>query len=139
MVTGLETAGLVLGAFPIVIEGLRIYVEGIRTIKTMLQHELILTQFCRDLAMEQTKFEDICYQLLGDMVPAGSPILDELMQDPGGEKWKNQYWEIALQHRLCRQASRDRFLEATQQLQLILQQLQKKVRPKMKNDGTRVG
>ena len=38
MVTGVETAGLVLGAFPIVIEGLKFYTSGVRTIKDIKEH-----------------------------------------------------------------------------------------------------
>jgi len=60
MVTGIESAGLVLAAFPLAMEGLRIYANGARTVKNMMRHELILTQFCGELTMEQTKYGDPC-------------------------------------------------------------------------------
>jgi len=65
MVTGIETAGLVLGAFPIVIEGLKYYISCARKVKEISRHKSVLRQFLRDIKTEMTIFEDTWYQLTG--------------------------------------------------------------------------
>ena len=65
MVTGVETAGLVLGAFPIVIEGLEYYISCARKVKEISHHKDVLRQFMRDIKTEMTIFEDTWYQLTG--------------------------------------------------------------------------
>ncbi|KAF8417858.1 hypothetical protein EV426DRAFT_352996 [Tirmania nivea] len=65
MVTGIETAGLVLGTFPIVIEGLKYYINCARKVKEIFRHKDDLRQFMRDIKTEMTIFEDTWYQLTG--------------------------------------------------------------------------
>ena len=52
------------------------------------------------------------------------------MDDPGGAHWRSEDLENALKLRLRRPASREQFLVATGELQLILQKLSKKFSPK---------
>jgi len=65
MVTGIETAGLVLAAFPIVVEGLKYYISCARKVKEISRHRDVLRQFMRDIKTEMTIFEDTWYQLTG--------------------------------------------------------------------------
>ena len=64
MVTGIEFAGLLLGIFPLVIEGLKFYLDATVRVKEMRRHEATLTRFLRDVDMEKSKFNNIWYSLV---------------------------------------------------------------------------
>ena len=65
MVTGIEAAGIVLGLFPIVLEGLKFYTRSADTVREMKRHKRTLDQFRRDISMEKCKFENTWYALVG--------------------------------------------------------------------------
>ena len=119
MVTGIETAGLVLGAFPLVIEGMKVYANGARTMKNMMEYERVLKQYRREISMEQGHFEDMCYNLLEDMTEPEDSILHEMMTDPRHEKWREELHN-ALSLRLRRP---DSFIDAIKEFQTILDDL----------------
>lgn len=65
MVTGIEAAGVALGLFPLVIEGIKFYVSFAKQLKQMKHHKHTLQKFRRDLIMEKTKFNNTWYTLVG--------------------------------------------------------------------------
>lgn len=132
-----EVAGLVLGAFPILIEGLKTCDDGARTIGNMINHDLILDEFRRDLEREKTKFHDTYLQLLEDMTFVDPSILAELESNPGSAQWKKSEVQSALDHRL-RQMSSLEIVKTTKELYSILQRLQKDFEPKRNSAGTKV-
>ncbi|KAF8465066.1 hypothetical protein BDZ91DRAFT_728619 [Kalaharituber pfeilii] len=64
MITGVECAGLVLGAFPLLIAGLNLYSEGLKTIRGARGFVAILNQYGIDLDIEQAKFNDTWSRIL---------------------------------------------------------------------------
>lgn len=98
MVTGIETAGIALAVFPLLISGLQSYADGVRTIKELWNPHLALKSLIRELAMEKCKFENTCTSLLEGMVADADLTL--LMESPGGSPWKNPDLQEKLDSRL---------------------------------------
>lgn len=98
MVTGIETAGIALAVFPLLISGLQSYADGVRTIKELWNPHLALKSLIRELAMEKCKFEITCTSLLEGMVTDAD--LTILMESPGGSPWKNPDLQEKLDSRL---------------------------------------
>lgn len=65
MVTGVEAAGLALGIFPLVIEGIDSYIDFAKKVKQMKHHKRTLEQFRRELKMEKGKFKNTWFTLAG--------------------------------------------------------------------------
>ncbi|KAL9618858.1 MAG: hypothetical protein Q9160_006448 [Pyrenula sp. 1 TL-2023] len=76
--SGIEAAGLVLGALPLVIAGLKFYIEGVTTI----------TKYLRN----------ICEELLQGLIEGQKMNL--LLRSPGGHLWKDAQLEQKLRRRL---------------------------------------
>lgn len=87
MVTGIETAGIALAVFPLLISGLQSYADGIRTIKELWHPQLALNSLIRELGMEKCKFDNTCASLLEGMVTDAHLTL--LMENPGGLPWSD--------------------------------------------------
>ena len=100
MVTGIETAGLVLAVFPIIVEGLKVYLDGISSIKKYWQFIAVLKRLIRDLLVEEVKFSNTCTELLHDLVDSSELI--RLLEKPGGERWRTTELQIKLKERLGR-------------------------------------
>lgn len=123
MVTGIETAGLALAVFPLVVGGIQFYADGARTIKEMWRPERALNALTRELEMEKCKFENTCTLLLEDMVSNSHLIL--LMERPGGPLWGADDLQQKLKSRL-RPAAAQCYMEAIEALVFTLQTLQDK-------------
>lgn len=64
MVTGIECAGLVLGVFPLLIEGIKAYNRGIRSIKRAREYKSILRQYSIELTSEHAQFKNTWYRIV---------------------------------------------------------------------------
>ena len=64
MVTGIEAAGLALGLFPLVIEGIKFYISSAEKFKEMKHHKRTLDKFRREVVMEKSKFDNTWYTLV---------------------------------------------------------------------------
>ena len=64
MATGIEAAGLVLGLFPIVLEGIQFYISSAEKFKEMKHHKRTLVKFRRELEMEESIFDNIWSRLV---------------------------------------------------------------------------
>ncbi len=116
-----EIAGLVLGGFPIIINGLHAYVKGIETIKKWWQYRRTLQKFIHELQMEQTLFTNACTALLRECTSLAN--IEELLEDPEGKLWQDEGLREALRDWLGR--SFNVFLSAVMDLQDTLAQLKK--------------
>ena len=58
MVTGIEAAGLALGIFPLVIEGIKFYINFAKKAKQLKHHKHTLDKFRREIVMEKSKFDN---------------------------------------------------------------------------------
>lgn len=122
MVTGIETAGLALAVFPLVVSGLQSYADGARTIKDMWRPEMALKSLIRDIGMEKCKFENTCTFLLEGMVT--DLHLTRLMECPGGPLWSEHDLQEKLENRLRRATVVLCYMDAMQELTSTLQVLQ---------------
>ena len=97
---GVEAAGFVLAALPLVIEGLKSYGKGVRTIGRWLRYAAYIESLTNRLDDEKTKFENNCELLLQDLVPAAD--LEILLALPNGPDWKDAGLQELLRQTLGR-------------------------------------
>jgi hypothetical protein len=69
MVTGVETAGLILGSIPLIISALEHYAEGIETIGKWWRYKRELASLKRILGAEYDRFLNTLEELLAGIVP----------------------------------------------------------------------
>lgn len=89
-----EVAGLVLGAIPLVIQGLEIYLEGIKTVKRCWKYAGTVSNLAKTLATEKAIYRNNCILLLQDLVSDEELAL--LLKDPGGPLWREKDLEKKL-------------------------------------------
>lgn len=124
MVTGIETAGLVLAAFPILIEVLSMYVSSADTVKEIWKYRHTLKKLRRAISMEKCKFEETWYKLL--------ELAGEDPNAVGNPPWSNELQEKLLAH--LRESSQQDFYDACEELNTILGELNQKLGQNEAND-----
>jgi hypothetical protein len=98
MLSGIETAALVLGIFPLLIAALDHYKAGLEPLKTFSHYKLRLIELKGDLAFHRGKFLQSLTLLLERCVQPKA--LGALLSDPLGRQWKEQDLEARLSSRL---------------------------------------
>ena len=68
--SGIEIVGLIMGAFPIVVENIQLYRK---MANQLMKHQVIMAEFDRRITMECVKFENICELLI-----EGSPLSERI-------------------------------------------------------------
>lgn len=116
-----EPASFVLAGFPLIIEGVRVYIEGYKFINYWWQYAKFLEEFYRDIRMEKTKFINTCDRLLSDLVDEECLIL--LLNDTKGTHWQEKDFQASLRSRLGR--SFDPFTEAVNKMMMIIEDFKK--------------
>jgi hypothetical protein len=96
--SGIETAGIVLGAIPLVISALEHYAEGISTIHKWWRYKRELASLKRILDAEYVRYLNTCEELLSGIVPDAT--LATLLDFPGGPGWQDPDIERKLHSRL---------------------------------------
>ncbi|KAF8542788.1 hypothetical protein BDD12DRAFT_333858 [Trichophaea hybrida] len=119
MVTGVEAAGLALAIFPLVVNGLGCYLDGIRKIKQAKNYRGVLKRLIRNFEMEKIKFQNTCEFFLGGMVSAKE--MEDLVSGVG---WNRPEFQCVLLGRL-RENAADAFIAAVEALTESLQELGK--------------
>jgi hypothetical protein len=91
MVTGVETAGLVLASLPLVIEGLKLYQSGIKTLKRTWEYDQSLKRLIRGVREQKIGLEDNMEKLLlaagsksGVKITFGNDYWSQLSTGPSG-------------------------------------------------------
>lgn len=98
MATGLEVAGVVLGAIPLVIAALENYENFLDPLKAFVRYHGELSRATRQLVNYYTSFEQSIQILL---TPIADPQeLQDMMENTASELWKDKEIEEALQKRL---------------------------------------
>jgi hypothetical protein len=105
--SGIEVAGIVLGAIPLVISGLEHYAEGARTIRSMWNYPQDFKNLSIRLRTEDAIFRNTMERLLYDC--EGNRGLEDMLTQPGGSAWAETQVEREL-HRIL-QGSYTVFLE----------------------------
>ena len=99
MVTGIETAGLVLAAFPIVVHGLSRYVEGVETIRYWRRFRRQVADYARKLENQRIRYLDTLEELLDGIVKSNDDLAT-LINEPTCSAWQDDEYERRLRQRL---------------------------------------
>ncbi|OAL55261.1 hypothetical protein IQ07DRAFT_160947 [Pyrenochaeta sp. DS3sAY3a] len=112
MATGIEAAGLVLAAIPLILAGLQFYAEGIVVTKRYWKYKEEVNSLLYELRAENTMYINCINILLFGVV--SQKDMAEFLKDPGGSRWKEKKFDQDLQRRLG--ASYDTYMETVQQM-----------------------
>lgn len=99
MVTGVETSGMVLAAFPLIVDGLGHYVNGLRTIEYWRRYHRELNNYVRRIKSQKVQYINTL-ELLFDGIVESEEELAVLVNDPVGISWQNEKHERRLGRRL---------------------------------------
>ena len=102
MVTGVETAGLVLAAFPLVVNGLGSYVAGANTLRRWRNERMYgreLKHLQRQLETQRVIYLNTLEDLFTGIVYSDADRA-LLISDPSGPTWKRKEYEALLHERL---------------------------------------
>ena len=126
MVTGIETAGLVLGAFPIAIECMKLCMGVADQINGMRAYKLVLEDFMDALELEKFDFEQICTELLAPY--CNSEEIKLLLENSNvqGDPWAADHIQDILELQLTAQ-SKKLFLKNMRRLDNELRTLAEKL------------
>ena len=124
MATGIETAGLVLATFPLVVKGLSAYVDGIRMIKYWKRYSWELRSYARKLKSQKVRYINTL-ELLFDGLVESDEELASLVNNPAGALWQESKYDKALRSRLDH--NYDHFLEILNNMMKTLEALTAKL------------
>jgi hypothetical protein len=99
MITGVETAGLVLAAFPLVLSVLQRYREGLEPLGDWWRYRRNVLKFTRTVGTQQIIFLENVEMLLGPIVVSNSEM-NQLLNNPGGVGWSKPELAKRLEGRL---------------------------------------
>lgn len=121
--SGIEVAGLVLGALPLIISALEGYAKGAGAIQQWRFYKRELTTLKRGLETEHVKLQNVCEKLL--MGIAQPPIIEQMIENPFGPLWKEEQVYRKIRQRLWRAAGV--FEENLRDIQKALKELEDKL------------
>ncbi|OSS47845.1 hypothetical protein B5807_06485 [Epicoccum nigrum] len=96
--SGVEVAGLVLGALPILLAGLQFYAEGIAVTKRYWKYREEVNSLLDDLKAESSVYQNSIETILLGVVDARD--VAEFLAKPGGDLWMAPSFERKLKKRL---------------------------------------
>ena len=99
--SGFEVAGIALAVFPILVDGMVRFVDGVQTIKQWRRYRLRLQDYADFMGTQGVYYQDTLEELLQDIVQSEDEIHD-LMTQPRGAVWKKPEYEEKLRQRLDR-------------------------------------
>lgn len=99
--TGFEVAGIALAVFPILVDGLVRFVDGVQTIKHWRRYRIRLQEYAEIMETQGVYYQDTLEELLTGIVQSEDEITD-LMAQPRGAIWKKPEYEEKLRQRLGR-------------------------------------
>ena len=99
--SGIEAAGLILAVFPIVVNSLQHFTEGLETIKSWKRLRRELNKYSRTLETQRIIYLNTIERLFEGIIQSNDE-LDAFMKDPGGAFSHNTEYEERLSTRLGR-------------------------------------
>ena len=99
--SGIEAAGLVLAVFPIVVNGLQHFTEGVETIKSWRRYQRELGKYSRTLETQRIVYLNTIERLLEGIIQSNDE-LEAFMEDPGAALSHKRQYEERLRTRLGR-------------------------------------
>ena len=124
MLTGVETAGLVLAVFPLVLDGLSHWLEGVDKVKRWRRIHRQLKIYEIRLQSQRVTYQNTLEWLLDGIVEADGDIA-AMLADPRGKVWKNAKYDHLLRRRLDR--AYDSFFETLKSMFTTLGEIEKKL------------
>ena len=124
MLTGVETAGLVLAAFPLLISALEHYRDGFEPLKAWWEFRTEFLGFLHVLGVQSALFYGNLEELLRDVVDSDIEM-DALLNDPLGTAWQKPGLENCLRERLPR--SYEWYRSTIGEMNQIMEELKKKL------------
>lgn len=123
MVTGVETAGIVLAIFPLIISALEHYRKGLEPFVIWAKYHRELGSLRRLLELEEAKLLNTCERLLEPIVSTAD--LAVLISEPGGNRWKDKELQSKLRRLLT--TAHQSFLDALENINEELTELSAKL------------
>lgn len=124
MLTGVETAGLVLAVFPLVLDGLSRWLEGVQKVKRWRRIYRQLKNYEIRLQSQKVTYQNTLELLLDGIVQMGEDTA-AMLADPRGDVWKKAKYDQLLRRRLDR--AYDTFFETLQFMFTTLNEIEKKL------------
>lgn len=121
MVTGIEVAGLVLAVFPIVVNAIDEYRQGLERMKDWWRYRTKFIALARDIDTQDLIFQENIELLLSPVV-SDDVEMDALVNDPAGPEWAKPDLRERLMERLPK--SFDAYIAIVQEMNRILEELQ---------------
>ncbi|GME58139.1 hypothetical protein EPUS_00126 [Neofusicoccum parvum] len=122
--SGIEIAGLVLGAIPLLILAVEKYAEGVSVIKRFKHYEIPLKDMCRILKTERDMYRNTCELLLIELVSPEK--IQSLLITPGGKSWEEPELKLAIEHRLAE--SYNGYMETVEDMNTLVQNFAEKLK-----------
>ena len=123
---GSRQAGLVLAAFPLVVEGLVRYVNGVRTIHKFLKFKERLAAWLEDLRCRKGIFRNKLLRLFVGAELADSEDLEAMIRDPKSALWRDPRREAAFNSYLGSEYGV--FMSTVQRIHSAIERMGKKLR-----------
>jgi hypothetical protein len=127
--SGIEVAGIILGAIPLVISGLEHYSQSANAIKSMWRYPKEFQTLSRRLRIEYEMFRNTMELILSSCVRGRS--LEQMLTDSGGKSWEDADVEREL-HRIL-QGSHTVFVETVLSMSEAISTFRKRLR--LSSDG----
>lgn len=99
--SGIEVAGLALGALPLIIQAIKVYADGVSTVERYFKYEIPLRDLHRAVEAEYVIYQNTCEELLNALVE-DNEVRAALLDQPGGPGWRRPALEETLEKRLSR-------------------------------------
>ena len=97
--SGIEVAGIALAVFPVLVNGVTCFVDGVQTIRRWRRYRVILQDYADILETQRVYYQDTLEGLLTGIVQSEDEIRD-LMELPRGAIWKSAEYDEKLRQRL---------------------------------------
>jgi hypothetical protein len=122
--SGIEVAGIVLGAIPIILAGLQFYAEGVRVTTRYLKYEKGVEDLISQLKTEHTIYSN-SIELILDGVVKHKEIKD-FLANPAGDRWKEPIFTAKLRKQLGSSCSS--YIDTINHLVTILERFKTRLR-----------
>jgi hypothetical protein len=119
--SGIEVAGLLLGAFPLIIAALEKYRGTAEVLDSWWNIKTKYRKCMRNLKFHKLAFEEALEELLLPLI-ADEDTIRDMLEDPLGELWRNPETVVRLKERMPK--TYESYLETMEAMQETLQELQ---------------
>ena len=124
MLTGVEAAGLVLAALPIIVQLVEGYESGCKPMRSWLRFRRVYINLLQGIRLQETLFNNNVRILLLPLVDSDDEVRT-LLEDAGGKSWQDYELEEALVRRLS--TSYKSYLETIERFRATIEAFQKKL------------